>query len=114
MNINLKYVPRSKQQKREYKVEDLCIAIKNNGERCKFVKLKGTVYCGHHKPKEDVSNKQLMTDSYTNTEGTIIDITTANKLILEFIDDKVEYERSIAELLELNNILRTELNSISP
>ena len=110
MNIDLRHVPYPKRKKN--KVEDLCIALKKNGERCNFVQLQGSLYCGHHKTKSDECNKPVMMESCTNTEGTIIDITTANKLILELIDDKIEREQAMTELLELYKIVRTELEEL--
>ena len=53
-----------------------------------------------------------MIDSSTNTEGTILDITTANKVILEFLDDRAEHEREMSELIELYNNLRYQIEQL--
>ena len=104
--LNFKYVPKSKRRKQEHNVKEQCKGTKSNGDQCLFSQAKGSLYCCHHLPKSE------MVDSYTNTEGNILDITTANKLILEFIDDKVEYEHTMSELLELYNLLKKELDVI--
>jgi len=111
-------LPKSKRQRREVPIESLCKGIKPNGDQCSFCSLKDSLYCKRHAPKTtlisigtDTWNKNMI-DSSTNTEGTILDITTANQIILEFINDKVEHEKAMSELIELYNILRDELEEL--
>ena len=87
-------VPKAKRHKIENQNESLS---KPNGIMLSFSRY-------------EISNKFI--DSSTNTEGTMDDITTANNIILELIDDKVEKEKQIAELLELYNILQTQIEQL--
>lgn len=109
-------LPKAKRQKRrEIPFESLCKGTKSNGEPCSFACLKESIYCKRHKPKaiqrsiETNTCRTNMIESSTNTEGTMLDITTANQLIMEFIDDKVEKEKQMSELLEIYNVLREQL-----
>ena len=114
-------LPKSKRRRREIPKEDLCQGIKPNGDQCSFSCLKDNLYCKRHIPKSKQRSIEtntcnnlnaLVVDSSTNTEGTMLDLTTANKLILEFIDDRVEKENQMAELLELYNLLRDQLDEL--
>ena len=60
----------------------------------------------------ETNTEQYGMDASTNTEGSMLDIETANKLVLEFIDDKIEREQAMAELVELYNVLRTQLEQL--
>jgi len=111
LSINL---PKPKRQRREIPKEFLCKGIKSNGEHCSFASVKNEMYCKHHMPKVSVVNTcNEMIDSSTNTEDTMImDIETANKIILELIDDRVEHEKQIAELLDIYRIFKTEFENL--
>lgn len=109
---------KAKRQKREIPEELLCKGIKPNGVQCSFSRLCFSLYCKRHIPKAIQINtgtntchelNVIVVDSSTNTEGNMLDITTANKVILEFIDDKLETENKMAELIELYNVLRDQL-----
>ena len=101
---------KSKRQKTD---DLLCIGVKKNGDRCSSKHIKNGLYCKRHIPKVETTMKLVTTiDSSTNTEGTMFDIETANKLILEFIDDRVEIEKQMSELKYLNSILEDELKEL--
>ena len=107
-------LPKAKRQRREIPNECLCKGIKPNGNQCSFARLKDNMYCKRHIPKtvniETNTCSTIMIDSSTNTEGTILDITTANKVILEFIDNRIEQEKKMDELIDLYNVLQEQLN----
>ena len=117
-SLSFESAPKTKRQRREIPFEFLCRGIKPNGDQCSFACLKDNKYCKRHIPKatqksiETNTCNEIMVDSSTNTEGMMLDITTANKVILEFIDDRVEHEKQMEELIELYNVLRDQLSEL--
>jgi len=115
---NLITEPKVKQQKRKFSSDLLCRGIKSNGDRCSFKSVKNTSYCKHHIPKLTQKNietntcNEYMVDSTTNTDGTMLDITTANKVIIGLIADRVEHEKQITELIDMYNELRDQLEQL--
>jgi len=113
-------LPKAKRQRREIPKEFLCNGNTSNGNQCSFASLKGSMYCKRHIPKATVSNIGTntpqdsigMVDSSTNTEDNMLDLITANKLILELIDDRVEHEKQITELLEIYRLYQSEFEQL--
>lgn len=118
---------KKKRQRKHISVDLLCKGIKPNGDQCKFSHIKDSLYCHHHKPKtisemtdastwtdtnEMITSTVDMVDSSTNTEETMLDLTTANQVILDLIDDKVEKQRAMTELIELYLNLRDDLEQL--
>ena len=117
-SLSFESLPKAKRQRKEIAIEFLCKGIKANGDQCSFGSIKGSLYCKRHSPKATHVNvetntcSKMMIESSTNTEGTMLDITTANKVILELIDDRVKHEKIISELLNLYNILQDQLEEL--
>ena len=118
-SLSFESASKTKRQRRDIPFESLCKGIKPNGDQCSFACSKDSLYCKRHIPKAtqrsietNTFDLNVMVDSTTNTEGTMLDITTANNLILEFIDDRVDKEKQIEELIELYNILRDQLEEL--
>ena len=113
-------LPKAKRQRREIPNECLCQANTSNGNQCSFASIKGNVYCKRHIPKASVTDAGTntpqdligMVDSSTNTEENMLDLITANKLILQMIDDRVEHEKQIAELLEIYRLYQSEFEQL--
>jgi len=111
-------LPKAKRQRKEIPFDSLCKGKKPNGDQCSFSCIKDSLFCKRHTPKVEVKSIETntcngnMIDSSTNTEGTILDITTANKVILEFLDDRAEHEREMSELIELYNNLRYQIEQL--
>ena len=119
-SLNLEFesisLPKAKRQRREVPKESLCEGIKSNGNQCSFSCLKGSLYCKKHTPKSILLSAEtntcnvIMVDSSTNTEVTMMDdIITANNVILDLIDDRVEHEKQIEEFLEIYRFFQREL-----
>ena len=111
-------LPKVKRQRREIPKESLCNGIKSNGDQCSFNRLKNEMYCKRHIPKvihmsiETNTCNEIMVDSSTNTEGTMLDVTTANKVILQLMEDKIEQEKHMTELIKHYKTLSDQLEQI--
>ena len=108
-------LPKAKRTRREISKECLCKGIKPNGDQCSFASLKDEIFCKRHMPKSFKINVQTNTtslekiDASTNTDGKMMmDIETANIVIFELINDRVEHEKQISELLEIYCLYQIE------
>jgi len=84
--------PSTKRQKREIDSNVQCQGFTMKGKRCVFQKQHDDIFCKFHKKRKiDVSTNNVS----TNTEGTMLDITTANEVIFQLLSERNEYERVI-------------------
>ena len=76
--------PVSKKVKR-----DFCKKVLVTGKRCSFPHQLSSEFCKRHTQN---------IDSFTNTEGTMLDITTAHETILCMLDELTRKDRYIDDL----------------
>jgi len=98
----------------------LCKKILQTGRQCSFSCVSNNDYCKRHITKIDLIDVATSTestldftntfDASTNTEGTILDITTANKTVLVLIDELTEKEKELDELFKKYQILKVVIS----
>ena len=89
--------PISKRVKRDY-----CKKILVTGKQCMLQHQLNSEYCKRHTQNithsVETNTEFCLVDSSTNTDGTILDITTANETIVCMIDELTNKEKYIEDL----------------
>ena len=110
-------LPKRKRQKKSVLVQSVCKGTKSDGSQCTSKHCENSEYCKRHQPKVETRSVETSTsqctiytkDSGTNTEGTMLDVVTANNVIMDLIVDRGKQERAITELLNVYNALKEQL-----
>lgn len=81
---------------------DYCKKILATGKQCSFSHQINSEYCKRHRQNitysVETNTEVHLVDSYTNTEGTMLDITRANETILCMLEDLTQKNKYLEDL----------------